>query len=157
MYVALKRLCQPLQAQGGSCAQGLHGRLGDLGAVDRRYDAAVSNAAGGLDHIVVDTVTQGQKCVAYLRAHNLGVATFLILEKQTHLAGEMKQQRANVPEGCERLFDLIKCSDEKIRLAFFWSVRNTLVCSDMAAARRIAYAGDRVKRVVTLQARTAHF
>lgn len=60
----------------------MFGRLGDLGAVDKKYDAAVSNSAGGLDSIVVDTVTTAQKCIAYLRQHNLGRSAFLNLEMQ---------------------------------------------------------------------------
>ena len=62
--------------------QGVFGRLGDLGAVDKKYDAAVSNSAGGLDNIVVDTVTTAQKCIAFLRQHNLGRCSFINLEMQ---------------------------------------------------------------------------
>ena len=39
-----------------------------------------------------------QKCVELLRKQKLGVATFLILEKQQHLAAQMRQSAAP-PEG----------------------------------------------------------
>ena len=39
-----------------------------------------------------------QQCVELLRKQKLGVATFLILEKQQHLAAQMRQSAAP-PEG----------------------------------------------------------
>ena len=32
---------------------GVYGRLGDLGAIDEKYDVAISTACGALDNIVV--------------------------------------------------------------------------------------------------------
>jgi hypothetical protein len=134
--------------------QGLYGRLGDLGAIDKHFDAAVSNAASGLDSIVVDTVTNGQRCLEFLRRHSLGVATLVILEKQAHFASDMAA-KVDVPPGCHRLIDLIKCDNKQLRTALYWSVRETLVCKDMAHAREVAYksADGRVRRAVTLQVR----
>ena len=34
---------------------GVYGRLGDLGAIDDKYDVAISTACGALDNIVVST------------------------------------------------------------------------------------------------------
>lgn len=61
--------------------QGIHGRLGDLGTIDEKYDVAISTACGALDHIVVDTMQTAVKCVEYLKKHNLGSATFIALDK----------------------------------------------------------------------------
>jgi len=60
---------------------GIFGRLGDLGAIDEKYDGSVSTACGPLDNIVVDTVDTAQKCIAYLKNGNLGRASFIALEK----------------------------------------------------------------------------
>ena len=60
---------------------GIFGRLGDLGAIDEKYDGAVSTACGPLDNIVVDTVDTAQKCIGYLKHCNLGRASFIALEK----------------------------------------------------------------------------
>lgn len=57
---------------------------GDLGAIDGKYDVAVSTACGALDNIVVDTVKTGEACLAALKRHNVGRATFIVLEKQEH-------------------------------------------------------------------------
>ena len=130
--------------------QGLHGRLGDLGAIDAQYDAAASNAGRGLDYLVVDTVTQGQQILSYVRKHNLGVVNLVILEKQTHFL-RVIQQPFDAPAGCVRLFDLIQCDDERLRSAFYWYARDTLVCKDIQHARHVAYAPGARRRVVTLQ------
>jgi len=34
--------------------QGIAGRLGDLGAIDKKYDIAITTACKGLDNIVCD-------------------------------------------------------------------------------------------------------
>ena len=72
-------------------------------AIDKKYDVAVSTACAALDYIVVETTADAQACVAHLRANNLGVATFLILEKQRSLEGRMRETRkapaaANAPK-----------------------------------------------------------
>lgn len=73
-------------------------RAGDLGAIDKQYDVAASTACPSLDYIVVDTTTTAQRCVELLRRQSLGVATFLILEKQAHLSRNIKE-RAQPPQG----------------------------------------------------------
>ncbi|KFM26520.1 Structural maintenance of chromosomes protein 4 [Auxenochlorella protothecoides] len=90
---------------------GIYGRLGDLGAVDTRYDVAVSSAAPALDHWVVDSTATAQRCVELLRSRGLG----------------------------------------RMRPAFFFALRDTLVAADLDQAARIAYGPDpRWRRVVTL-------
>ena len=46
---------------------GFYGRLGDLGTIDDEYDVAITTACGFLDHMVVETTTDGEACIAYLR------------------------------------------------------------------------------------------
>lgn len=58
--------------------------------------------------------------------------------------------RAGVP----RLFDLVKCKDANVRVAFYYAMRNTVVAADLEQASRIAYGQDRRwSRVVTLEVR----
>lgn len=54
---------------------------GDLGAIDEKYDVAISSSCGALDNIVVDTIDTAQKCVNFLKEQNIGVATFIGLDK----------------------------------------------------------------------------
>nr|ATL75372.1 structural maintenance of chromosomes 4A [Diachasma muliebre] len=128
---------------------GVVGRLGDLGAVDAKYDIAVSTACGALDHIVVDTVDTAQRCIESLRRGNVGRANFIPLEKQQHLV-EVYQQRLETPENVVRLFDVVKVEDERILPAFYFALRNTLLAGDLEQGSRIAYGAQRW-RVVTIQ------
>lgn len=53
------------------------------------------------------------------------------------------------PENVPRLFDLVRIEDNRLRTAFYYALRDTLVASDLDQASRIAY-GARRYRVVTL-------
>ncbi|XP_028125299.1 structural maintenance of chromosomes protein 4 [Camellia sinensis] len=139
-----------LQAKDTNEIQGIYGRMGDLGAIDAKYDVAISTACPGLDYIVVETTSAAQACVELLRRKNLGVATFMILEKQVDHLPRMKE-KVSTPEGVPRLFDLIKVQDERMKLAFFAAVGNTVVAENIDQATRIAYGGNKeFRRVVTL-------
>ncbi|KAG7398895.1 Structural maintenance of chromosomes protein 4 [Phytophthora boehmeriae] len=134
---------------------GLFGRLGDLGAIDGKYDVAISTACGALNNLVVATTSGAQACVAYLRKHNLGRTTFLILEQLGYLKSKYAQPFRDVtaPSGraAPRLFDLVKVNDEKFLPAFYYALRDTLVAKDLDEASAIAYQGRQCKyRVVTL-------
>ncbi|KAK9064798.1 hypothetical protein SSX86_016180 [Deinandra increscens subsp. villosa] len=139
-----------LQAKASNSIEGIYGRMGDLGAIDGKYDVAISTAVPGLDYIVVETSAAAQACVDMLRNNNLGVATFMILEKQINQMSRMKE-KVSPPEGVPRLFDLIKVQDERMKLAFFAAMGNTVVAKDKDQATRIAYGPDKeFRRVVTL-------
>ena len=88
---------QPWQSFTG---QLLHCLVGDLGAIDAKYDVAISTACGALDNIVVETTEDAQAGIQLLRERQLGVATFIILDQQQRLLQRM-QQRVQTPEGQE--------------------------------------------------------
>ena len=124
---------------------GFHGRLGNLGTIDQRYDVAISTACPSLDNLVVDSVTVGQQCIEYLRKNNLGRANFICLKELTR----RDLADTETPENVPRLFDLVSPKDDIFRPAFFSVLHNTLVAKDLEQANRIAY-GARRWRVVTL-------
>ena len=54
--------------------------------------------------------------------------------------------------GVPRLFDLVRVREGKLRPAFYFALRNTLVAKDLDQASRIAYGhGGKWARVVTMQ------
>lgn len=138
-----------LDAQAAGALKGVLGRLGDLGAIDKKYDVAVSTACGALDYILVETTSDAQHCVSYLRKNNLGCGNFLALDRQRHLLPKMRERVSN-PENVPRLIDLIKPAEERFAVAFYFGVRDTLVADDVDQASRLAYGQTR-RRVVTLQ------
>ncbi|KAJ8749963.1 hypothetical protein K2173_013878 [Erythroxylum novogranatense] len=139
-----------LRAKESNEIEGIYGRMGDLGAIDAKYDVAISTACPGLDYIVVETTAAAQACVELLRRDKLGVATFMILEKQVDLLSKLKEN-IRTPEGVPRLFDLVRVQDERMKLAFYAALSNTIVAKDLEQATRIAYGGNtEFRRVVTL-------
>lgn len=125
---------------------GFHGRLGNLGAIDDRYDVAISTACPGLNNLVVESVETGQQCIEHLRKHRLGRANFILLNSLEIKPALM--QPIKTPEGVPRLFDLVRPKHERFAPAFYHQLRDTLVARDLEQANRIAYAGKRW-RVVT--------
>uniref|UniRef100_A0A8C9TQD3 Structural maintenance of chromosomes protein 4 n=1 Tax=Scleropages formosus TaxID=113540 RepID=A0A8C9TQD3_SCLFO len=128
---------------------GILGRLGDLGAIDEKYDVAISSSCGALDNILVDTIDTAQKCVNFLKTQNIGVATFIGLDKMK--VWEKSMGQIATPENIPRLFDMVKVKDEAVRPAFYFALRDTLVANDLEQATRLAFQKDKRWRVVTLQ------
>ena len=124
---------------------GFHGRLGNLGTIDQRYDVAISTACASLDNLVVDSVEVGQQCIDHLRKNNLGRANFILLDR----LAERDMGPIKTPENVPRLFDLVNPKDLVFKPAFYSVLQNTLVANDLEQANRIAY-GARRWRVVTL-------
>lgn len=52
-----------------------------MGAIDDKFDVAISTACGALDHIVCDTIDSAQKCLNFLKHNNIGRGTFIGLDK----------------------------------------------------------------------------
>ncbi|MEE6501169.1 hypothetical protein FKM82_004087 [Ascaphus truei] len=128
---------------------GIYGRLGDLGAIDEKYDVAISSSCGALEHIVVDTIDTAQECVQFLKRQNVGVATFIGLDKMK--VWEKGLDKIQTPENIPRLFDMVKMKDEQIRPAFYFALRDTIVANNLEQATRVAFQKDKRWRVVTLQ------
>jgi structural maintenance of chromosome 4 len=45
----------------------------------------------------------------------------------------------NAPQDSKRLFDLIKFKNDDYKAAFYFALKDTLVCRDIETASRIAY------------------
>jgi structural maintenance of chromosome 4 len=124
---------------------GFHGRLGNLGTIDPKFDVAISTACPALDNLVVDSVEVGQVCIDYLRKNNLGRANFILLDRLS----QRDLTPIETPENVPRLFDLVKAKHDKFRPAFYNVLQNTVVANDLEHANRIAYGAKRW-RVVTV-------
>ncbi|XP_074859810.1 structural maintenance of chromosomes protein 4 isoform X2 [Carettochelys insculpta] len=144
-----KVLSALLQQKKSGKIPGIYGRLGDLGAIDEKYDVAISSSCGALDYIVVDTIDTAQECVNFLKSQGIGVATFIGLDKMK--VWEKSMNKIQTPENTPRLFDMVKVKDEKIRQAFYFALRDTLVANNLDQAIRVAFQKDKRWRVVTLQ------
>ena len=134
--------------KGGELSKyGVLGRLGDLATISEEYDVAISTACGFLDHIVVQTSVGAQRCISYLRKHDLGRANFIALDKTKKGAHD---RAVETPEGSPRLFDLIQPRHPAVTPALYLGVGNTLVAPDLDTASRWAFDFGRRHRVVTV-------
>lgn len=57
---------------------------------------------------------------------------------------------AEYPENVARLYDLIRVKDERVKPAFYYGLRETLVATDLEQASRIGYGRVRY-RIITLK------
>ena len=143
------RITQELiKAQKEGKIHGLYGRLGDLGAIDQKYDVAISTACAQLDFLVVDTTQNARNIITYLRNNNIGTASIIILEKVAWVEKFYKKEY-KCPEGTQRLIDLVKYDDKRLQNAFYFALRDTLVTSNIETATKVGYGQNR-HRVVTL-------
>ena len=137
-----------IKAQKEGKIHGLFGRLGDLGAIDQKYDVAISTACAQLDFLVVDNTTNARNILTYLRNNNIGTASIIILEKVAWVEKFFKKDY-QCPEGTERLIDLVQFEDKRLQNAFYFALRDTLVTSNIEIATKVGYGQNR-HRVVTL-------
>ena len=144
---AVKGILQAARNGGELSKVGILGRLGDLCAIREEYDVAVSTACGHLDHIVVQTTAGAQRCLEFLRKHNLGRASFIPLDKMKKGAHD---RQVETPENAPRLFELITPGNFAVTPALFLAVGNTLVAPDLDTATRWAYDFGKRWRVVTV-------
>ena len=96
--------------------------------------------------MVVDTVEQGQTCIAYLRSQNVGRASFMILLKITASSG---MQPISTPENVPRLFDLVKPKDPRFAAAFYKVLGNTR-CRKHGPSQSHCYGQRRWKVVILI-------
>lgn len=136
-----------MRAQDQGILSGIYGRLGNLGTIEAEYDIAITTSCSHLNSIVVEKIDHATKAVEFLRANNLGRMTFIVLEKQLELESRMYNFR-EMPE-CKRLFDLVKIKNQRLAPAFYFALKDTLVCKDLPTASKIAYGAQR-HRIVTL-------
>ena len=67
----------------------------------------------------------------YLMSFSCLIFVPLVLqEKQANFLPRLKE-KVSTPEGVPRLFDLITVQDERMKLAFFAALRNTVVAKDI--------------------------
>jgi chromosome segregation protein len=111
---------------------GVHGPVGELGAVDSEYASACETAAGGrLANVVVDDDGVGQQCIDYLKQRNAGRATFLPM---TEMDNRGLPSLPNHPGAVDFARNLVEY-DAEYEGIFSYVLGSTLVVEDMDTAR----------------------
>ena len=146
-----KILKELLEAQKNRLLSGIHGRLGDMGAIDDKFDIAATTSGSFLDAIICDTMEQGELIISYLRNKKIGRATIFAIEKISKNPDVVNNLGKSFipPTNTLRLFDQITPKHTKYLPLFYFCYRNTLVAPDIRTASKVAYASGGL-RVVTL-------
>ena len=77
-------------------------------------------------------------------------STSAVTPECMHMPKRLRACCAGVP----RLFDLVRVREERVKLAFYFALRDTVVAGNLDQASRIAYGKDRRwGRVVTIKVR----
>lgn len=128
---------------------GVRGRLVDLIVPEEGYRIAVTVALGkNLEAIVCDTTETALNCVRYLKEQRLNTMSFIPLEGAQ---GRGVDDRLRGFGGtCKPIVDVLRY-EPSLEPAIRYSVGQTLVCSGMEEARRIAFGGPERQKVVTLE------
>ena len=122
---------------------GVHGTVGQLGAVEGEHATACETAAGGrLAHVVVDDDGVGSDCIDYLKSRNAGRATFLPITEMEDRGLPSLPSHPGVVDFARSLVDY----DPEYEWVFSYVLGSTVVVEDMSTARDLM--GD--YRMVTL-------
>ncbi|HLP79956.1 MAG TPA: AAA family ATPase, partial [Acidobacteriota bacterium] len=121
---------------------GVHGTISSLGSVEGKYAKALEVAAGNkIKAIVVDDDEVAERCINFLKQNQLGVATFLPLNK---IKGQAITEKVPSGPGIHGFaLDLITF-DKKYRNAFSHVFTNTVIVEDIGAARKVGIGSLRM-------------
>lgn len=134
----------------------LHGvidRLWNLGSVDTKFEPAVAAVAGS-EYILVENTKDAERVVAFVRQHNLGRVTCIVM---SHIRRELHHDLQNLrsskvlPSSAQLLLDQIRPVDPQYEIAFYFVLRDVLVVPTLDVARQVAFGGTTRWRVVTLE------
>ena len=129
--------------------QGVYGAVAQLGRVSPQYQLAMDVAAGAhVSSLVVRDDTIAERCIDYLRSHQLGFATFLPL---THIKPRIVSHDVYAhmsTEGVHGLAVSLVEYDARFSDIFSYVFGSTLIVDSIQVARRI---GIGKIRMVTLE------
>ncbi|MDD5182457.1 MAG: chromosome segregation protein SMC [Candidatus Nanoarchaeia archaeon] len=125
--------------------KGIYGIVSELGKADEKYALPLRVAAGSrANAIVVENVDVARECIEYLRKNELGLATFLPLDKIK--GSEIGGEKIVLSGFINYAIKLIKFSP-KYKNVFDYVLGDTIVVDDIDSAKSI---GINRYRMVTL-------
>lgn len=132
--------------------QGIHGAIGELISVPKKYETAIEIALGSaLQHIIVDSESVGRKAISHLKEKSLGRATFLPIDViKGRSLSSYELEKINKIDGFIGLaVDLIEIDAKYSDIAEFL-LGQLIIVSDLKYANEIARLLGYSKRIVTL-------
>lgn len=133
--IALTRILELKKTQK---IKGIHGTVSELGEVSQKYSLALEVAAGNkIKSVVVENDKVAAECIAYLKKNQLGVATFLPLNK---IRGRFDAQTGDSLKGKSgvhgKAVELITYNPH-YQNVFSYVFENAIIVDDIETARRL--------------------
>lgn len=142
--------------RGHKACQGLRGTVADILRVEEKFELAVETALGqGLQNVIADNVETAKAGIAYLKANQLGWATFLPLDTIQGQRLHVQQDAAAEPGYIGLAVDLARFAAD-YRPAMEFLLGRVVVVENMDAATRIARKMGYKARIVTLDGDQVH-
>jgi chromosome segregation protein len=118
--------------------RGVLGTIAELAEVDKKYEDALTVAAGmRMQSVVVEDDEAAAQCINYLKKTKIGRATFLPLNKMRKgRAGPKALMAVNNDDAVGFARSLVKY-DERYEAAFWYAFGDTVVVKDLATARKL--------------------
>lgn len=118
--------------------KGVHGTVGELGQVNKRYAQALETAAGSrMNFIIVDDDSIAADCIKYLKSNKLGSASFIPLNKIKYREIESSDKSLLKESGIHDFAINLISYKSQYKKAFQSVFGNTLIVEDINAAREI--------------------
>ncbi len=118
--------------------KGIHGTIGQLGNVSKKYSLALEVAAGPrINSIVVEDDRTAAECINYLKKNKLGIATFLPLNKIKERNIDRDVKDLTDKEGAHGFAIDLVSFDDKFEKVFSYVFGDTLIVDDISSARKI--------------------
>ncbi|MBT3836238.1 chromosome segregation protein SMC [Candidatus Woesearchaeota archaeon] len=118
--------------------KGVHGTVGELGQVNKRYAQALETAAGSrMNFLVVDNDGIAADCIKYLKSNKLGSASFIPLNKIRYREVESSDKSLLKESGTHDFAINLISYKSQYKKAFQSVFGNTLIVEDINAARNV--------------------
>jgi chromosome segregation protein len=118
--------------------RGVLGTIAELAEVDKKYESALTVAAGArMQSVVVEDDEAAAQCIGYLKKTKIGRATFLPLNKMRKgRPGGKALMAVRNDDAIGFARDLVKF-DERYEAAFWYAFGDTVVVKNLATARKL--------------------
>ncbi|MFC1753267.1 chromosome segregation protein SMC [Thermoproteota archaeon] len=129
--------------------RGIYGTVSELGEVQSKYSLALEVAAGSrIKSVVVESDAVAARCIDYLKKNQLGIATFLPMNKIRSRPTNPSVPKLLGQKGVHgKAVDLVDF-DAKFKKVFDFVFENTIVVEDVSTARRL---GIGTAKMVTIE------
>ncbi|MCL1918427.1 MAG: chromosome segregation protein SMC [Peptococcaceae bacterium] len=137
-------------AQGKVSCGALYGAVAENISVDKKYEPAIEVALGSaMQNLIIDTSDSAKKCIAYLKAHKSGRATFLPLDDIRGTLLSLPSSIKKNPGYLGLAVELIRF-DKKFTRTMEYLLGRIIIVTDLDAGVAISRACGQRYRIVTL-------